>query len=160
MAIGKTVKGGAGKKSRDARERAAAGKPAALSDSYFNLVRRHPLRTIRDDRELDRAISLVNRLIDMRERDAGEDAYLDVLGTLIHDYESTRYPMEPVSPEAMLAHLIEARGVTQAAVVAATGIDKTTLSLLLSGKRPPTRAHVIALAKYFKVDPGVFLQGP
>jgi antitoxin component HigA of HigAB toxin-antitoxin module len=55
--------------------------------------------------------------------------------------------------------LTEKTGVRQAGLVRGTGISKTVLSLLLSGKRDLTREHIRALSKYFDVDPAAFL-GP
>ena len=148
MATGKTTK------AKARRKRTAA--TGTVTPSYFALVREHPLRTIRDEDQLDRASALVNRLLDLPSRDAGEELYLDVLATLIEQFESEAYPEEPVSDADMLAHLIEARGVTQAEASKGTGIDVTTISLILSGKRQLTREHIGKVAQFFRVDAGVF----
>ncbi len=61
----------------------------------------------------------------------------------------------------MLQHLIEAKGVTQAEVAAATNIAESTISALVRGKRRLARKHLEALAGYFRVSPAVFLsRGP
>jgi transcriptional regulator with XRE-family HTH domain len=59
----------------------------------------------------------------------------------------------------MLRHLMEARGVTQTEVASVTGIMKSTLSAVLTGKRELTRSHIEKLAPYFGVGPGAFLPG-
>ena len=51
---------------------------ATLGDRYFELITRFPLRPIRSDDELERAIAVVNPLIDQPELSADEDAYLEV----------------------------------------------------------------------------------
>jgi transcriptional regulator with XRE-family HTH domain len=57
----------------------------------------------------------------------------------------------------LLEHLLEAKGVTQAAVARATGIAESRLSEVLRGKRELTRAQITKLAAYFYVGPAVFL---
>lgn len=128
----------------------------APPDSYLLLIHRFPLRAIRDDRELDEAIALVNELLDRPKLDEGETDYLDVLGNLVEAYEETVHPIEPASDAAMLQSLLTDRGQNQLQVAAATGIANSTLSNVLHGKRHLTRDHIRQLAKHFKVDPGVF----
>jgi antitoxin component HigA of HigAB toxin-antitoxin module len=42
-------------------------------------------------------------------------------------------------------------------VASATGVALSTLSSVLGGKRKLNLGHIKALASYFKVEPGVFL---
>ncbi len=88
-----------------------------------------------------------------------EEAYLDVLSTLIERYEDEHHPIEPVSDRELLEHLIEARGDSQSQVALETGIAVSTMSELVSGKRPINRTHIEKLAPYFSVEPGVFMNG-
>jgi HTH-type transcriptional regulator / antitoxin HigA len=125
-------------------------------DLYLDLVRRVPLRPIRREDELDRAISLVDELLDRPTLRLEEHDYLDVLSDLIERYESAAHPIEPASDAAMLAHLIEAKRVTQAVLARETGIAESTVSEVLAGKRDLTRNHIGKLASYFHVGPTVF----
>ncbi len=77
----------------------------------------------------------------------------------IKKYENEHVGMPHVSDAAMLGSLMEEKGVRQADVVRGTGISKTVLSLVLHGERNLTREHIMALSKYFEVNPVVFL-GP
>jgi HTH-type transcriptional regulator/antitoxin HigA len=137
------------------RPRAAPG--ADASDRYLELVRRFPLRPIRSDDDLARAIDVVNSLIDRDELNPDEDDYLEVLGDLVEKYETEHHPIPPVSDAEMLRHLIEAKGTTQAAVAAETGIAVSTVSEILSGKRGLNRRHIEALSRHFHVSPAVFI---
>jgi HTH-type transcriptional regulator/antitoxin HigA len=65
--------------------------------------------------------------------------------------------MPRVGDAEMLRTLMEETGVSQAEVVRGAGINKTVLSLVLSGKRDLTREHIEILSKYFRVSPAVFL---
>jgi HTH-type transcriptional regulator/antitoxin HigA len=88
---------------------------------------------------------------------SGEQDYLDVFTDLVERYEVETHPMPEVSDAAMLRHVIDASGVTQSQLAAEVGISMSTISEVLHGKRELNRKHVTALARYFKVDPGVFL---
>jgi HTH-type transcriptional regulator/antitoxin HigA len=137
---------------------ARSGKSAtiAVSATYLKLVRGFPLRPIRTDEELDRAIDVINSLLDRNDLDPAEADYLDVLGDLVERYETEQHPIEDVSDADLLAHLIDAKGVTQAQVARGAGIAVSTISEVLSGKRTLSRTHIGKLARYFGVDPGVF----
>jgi HTH-type transcriptional regulator/antitoxin HigA len=125
-------------------------------DVYLDLVRRCPLRPIRSEEELDRAIAMVDFLIDQQSLNQDQQDYLDVLSDLVEQYETVAHAIEPVTDAEMLAHLLEAKGVTQAEAAANTGIAESTISEFLSGKRIPNRRHIGKLAAYFHVNPGVF----
>lgn len=127
-------------------------------DHFLELVRRFPLRPIRSEEELDRAIAMIDSLIDKGELNHDEDDYLDVLGDLVEKYETENHPMPPVSDAEMLRHLIEARETTHARVSAETGIAVSTVSEILSGKRGLSRKHIEALARYFRVSPSLFMR--
>ncbi|HVA50752.1 MAG TPA: helix-turn-helix domain-containing protein [Pirellulales bacterium] len=125
-------------------------------DVYFRLIKAFPLLPIESDEELDRAIAVINSLLDKPVLSPGEQGYLDVLSDLVEKYESTAHPMQPVSDGEMLRHLIEAKGVTEIAVSRATKIAAATISDVLSDKRQLTRPQIAKLANYFCVDPTVF----
>jgi HTH-type transcriptional regulator/antitoxin HigA len=129
----------------------------SAGDLYLELVRRFPLRPIRSEEELDRAIAVIDSLIDRDELSPDEQDYLDILGDIVERYETEHHPLPPVSDAEMLRHLIEARGTTQARVAAKTGISESTISAILAGRRGLNRKHIEALARYFKVNPAVFI---
>jgi HTH-type transcriptional regulator / antitoxin HigA len=137
------------------RQGVARGTP--VGDLYFALIRRFPLRPIRSDEELDRAVAVVDALLDRDDLAAEERDYLEVLGDLVEKYETENHPLPGVSDAEMLRHLIEARGESQAQVAAGAGIAASTISAVLTGKRGLNRKHVTALARYFSVSPAVFL---
>ena len=85
------------------------------SREYLGLINKFPLRPIRSERDLKMASELVDVLLDRRLR-KDEDAYRDVLSTLIEQYETRAHPIEPVPHREMLEHLLEARGVSEATV--------------------------------------------
>jgi HTH-type transcriptional regulator / antitoxin HigA len=132
------------------------GTEMTQGDRYLELIRRFPLRPIRSDEELERAIVMVHELIDRDDRGVGEEDYLDVLGDLVEKYESEQHPIPPASDAELLRYLVESRGLTQARVAADTGIPESTISEILSGKRGLSRNNIGALSRYFQISPAAF----
>jgi HTH-type transcriptional regulator/antitoxin HigA len=125
--------------------------------SYLKLVRRFPLRPIRSEEGLDQAIVVLNTLLDRDQLDPAEEDYLDVLGDLVERYEQKAHVIEDVDDAVMLEFLIDQKGVKQVEVSRATGIAESSLSEVLRGKRQLNRGQISKLARYFHVEPGVFL---
>lgn len=126
------------------------------SDRYLELIRKHPLRPIRNDHELDTAVHMLNFLLDRGRLAADEKDYFDVLTDLIQKYEDEHIVFERQPDSAMLRHLIEAKGVTQAQVAKDCQIAESTISAVMAGTRKLTRGHISKLAHYFHVGTGVF----
>jgi HTH-type transcriptional regulator/antitoxin HigA len=125
--------------------------------NYLKLIRRCPLRPIRSDEDLDRAIEMIDALGSrIKDLTPDEHDYLDVLADLVEKYETARYPEPDVDPLAMIRELIAARGITQADVARKTGIAESMLSEILKGKRSMGRKTIETLSRFFHVDPGVF----
>jgi HTH-type transcriptional regulator/antitoxin HigA len=135
----------------------ANARGSAAGDRYLELIRQLPLRPIRSEEELDRAIAFIDSLIDRDGLSPDEEDYLEILGDIVAKYETEHHPMPPVSDADMLRHLIEARDTTQAKVAEETGIAESTISAILAGKRGLSRKHIEALARHFKVKPAVFI---
>ncbi len=135
---------------------ATANQREYAREGYLALVVRFPLRPIRSDEELEKAVCMVDSLLDRRDLAPEEEDYLEVLGDLIERYEGAAHPMAAVSDTEMLRHLIEAKEVSQTEISAATGIADSTISEILKGKRRLNRSHIGKLARYFNVSPGVF----
>jgi len=124
---------------------------------YLDLVREVPLRPIRSENELDRAISMIDSLLDQEKRDSDEEDYLDVLSDLVEKYEDEHDPMPPVNGAQMLRFLIESHETTEAKLAVETGIAESTISSLLAGKRELSRKHIEAFSRHFHVSPAVFM---
>lgn len=125
-------------------------------NAYLGLVATLPLRPIRSERDLDRAAKMIDSLVDRPKLTKAERDYLDVLTDLVEKYESQAYPAEPSSDAEMLAHLLDARGMSQTELAAGVGISGSTISEVLHGKRKLRREHVARIAAFFGVSPAVF----
>src|SRR5579859_2405874 len=116
----------------------------ALPDSYFELVKRFPLRHIRDDLQLDAAQEMIDRLL-QQDLDKGAQEYLDALTDLVETYEDENHPIPDASEADVLRELIRANEFSQARLAQKAGIAQSTISAVLSGKRALTREQVVKL---------------
>ena len=124
---------------------------------YFQLVKRHnicPISTVSQYRE---ALTNMNSLIKPRP-DRAESYAIDLLARYIVDYESLSHPTPDVPPGRMLAHMIEARELTQAEVAESTGIPASTISAVIAGRRKLSTNAIGRLCEYFDVSSDVFIQ--
>jgi antitoxin component HigA of HigAB toxin-antitoxin module len=133
-------------------------RPRRANAAYLALASAYPIHPIRSSEDLDDAIAVVDKLLSRRKPlSPQEQDYIDCLSHEIERYESIAYPMPAVSGAAMLKHLIEARAETLSQVAKATKIAVSTLSEVRDNKRNLTLGHIRVLARYFGVEPGVFL---
>ena len=133
---------------------------AALADNtYYELVRRFPLKPLSNEKELATAQTVMNELVDRGFDDLteGEEAYLDVLSDLVKKYEDRNHAIPDASPADVLRFLIDDRKTSQRAVALGSGISVSTISEILGGGRALNLDHVTKLATHFKVEPGVFI---
>ena len=123
--------------------------------THWSTIR--PLLTIRNEREYDRAVKLLNELLDEIGTNERHPLYsfMDTLGTLIEAYEEEHYPMPASSGVDMLRYLMEEHGLAQSELreIGSQGV----VSEVLNGKRELNIRQVRALAKRFHVSPAVFV---
>jgi HTH-type transcriptional regulator/antitoxin HigA len=127
------------------------------AERYFDLVREFPLRPLRSEADLNRAVDMVNRLIDQPSRTRDEDDYLDVLSDLVEAYETKTIPEPVIAPDAMLRGLLEDRGMTRSELATKAGLGLSTISEIAAGKRPMNRKHMEAIAKALGIRAAAFL---
>jgi HTH-type transcriptional regulator / antitoxin HigA len=113
-------------------------------------------RPIRTPKEYRRALVFIERHIQPHPPKA-EGELLELLSTLVADYESKVFPEPEVTPGQMLSHLIESRGVTRADVARATGIPRATITSATADRRGISKQNAVRLGAYFHVSPALFL---
>jgi HTH-type transcriptional regulator / antitoxin HigA len=126
-------------------------------DTYLRLIQELPLVSIASEEHLDVAQAMIDRLMDKKKLDGGEQAYLDALCDLVVVYEDQHHPIPVASDANLLRHLMEAKGVTQIQIHKDTGLAKSGISEVLAGKKPFSKAMIGILAKYFHVPTSVLL---
>jgi HTH-type transcriptional regulator / antitoxin HigA len=130
-----------------------------VCDSYLEMIRQFPLRPIRSAAESDAACLILEKWFGRPNMDAGEEDYVQALALLVADYEQKRRPYQP--EEATVADRLRftmtEAGLTQTQLAAIAGIDRSLMSMILSGKRGLSKASIRHLAAHFHLQPGYFL---
>jgi HTH-type transcriptional regulator / antitoxin HigA len=139
------------------KERSVTRGWSRTNSSYLALVMEFPIRPITTDDELGQATQMLDKLSKRSALDKQEQGYFDSLANEIRNYEKATISIPKVSGVEMLKHLLEAKDVTLSEVAQKTDIAVSTLSAILSKKRPLNLTHIKALAPYFGVRPAVFI---
>lgn len=126
-----------------------------LRDAYIDLIEQFPLSSISTEEDLEAAQEVIDRLLSKGKLLSGELMYLEALSDLVGAYEDKHYAIEPASDSAMLKHLMEAKGINQIELHRCTGVAKSTISEILSGKKCFTRSLIRTFANFFDVDKSV-----
>ena len=134
---------------------------AEVDPDYLELVRRFPLRPIRNEEGYDAAVEILDGLATRAEDELtpGERDYLDALTRFVEDYDERNYPVtaDRRTPLARLKSLMETAGLTPAALGDIL-CSRPAASMVLGGKRELSKAQIRKLAAHFKMDAGYFLQ--
>jgi HTH-type transcriptional regulator / antitoxin HigA len=123
--------------------------------SYIQLLQSFPPRPITKEAELSATQVVVDTLLDRPTLTSEEQDYLNVLGTLIYEYEQTLEPLPDVCGVELLKVLMEEHDLRQKDLVE---IFKTEsiISAVLHGRRKLTVEHIQKLAEFFHVSPAAF----
>lgn len=125
------------------------------SSAYIELLKTFPPRPITAEEELIATQKAIDSLLDKGELTSDERDYLNVLGTLVYEYEQTLEPIPDIYGIELLKALIEEFDLRQKDLVP---IFKTEsiVSDILHEKRQLTTEHIQKLAVFFSVSPAVF----
>jgi HTH-type transcriptional regulator/antitoxin HigA len=124
--------------------------------TYSQLLVEYQPKIITTEAEYDHALETVEKLMACKQRTSEQTAILQLLVTLIEEFETKHYPIEPSSPHAMLEHLMDARGIKQSDLVGVIG-SKGVVSEVVHRKRAISKAQAKALGEFFNVSPGLFI---
>jgi HTH-type transcriptional regulator/antitoxin HigA len=130
---------------------------ADITSRFLALSSVVPLRAIRTDADYETAVAALNGLLDAGAADQQHPLarLVNILGSLIGDYDQSRYPVQEVSPVAMLRFLMSEHSLAQSDLpeIGSQGV----VSEILSGKRDLNVRQIKALSGRFHVPPGVFV---
>ncbi|HEY9681042.1 MAG TPA: helix-turn-helix domain-containing protein [Oculatellaceae cyanobacterium] len=128
------------------------------SKEYLALIKRFPLRPIRDEEMLDLASDLFSELVLKAEsRTPDESDYLSILGKLIREYEAHKTAAPRMTPQRSLESLMEDNNLSQSELARKLEAPQSVISEFLNGKRGLSKSLVLKLSDYFKVSPEIFL---
>jgi HTH-type transcriptional regulator/antitoxin HigA len=124
--------------------------------TYSQLLVEYQPKVITTEAEYDQALETVEKLMADQQRTPEQTAILQLLVTLIEEFETKHYPIEPSSPHAMLEHLMDARGIKQSDLVGVIG-SKGVVSEVVNRKRAISKAQAKTLGEFFNVSPALFI---
>lgn len=123
--------------------------------SYVELLQEFPPRPIKSEEEMLATQQVIDRLIDCGSFSPDEEDYLNILGTLVYEYEQAQELISDIYGVDLLKVLIEERDLRQKDLVP---IFKTEsiVSDILNNRRELSARHIKELALFFHVSPAAF----
>lgn len=129
-------------------------------DPYLELVMNvHPLRPIANAEEHQKAKKALRSLARDKRKVAAQ--FKKVLISIIESYErdaGLQIGASSVSPADIVRHLLAERNMSVNAFARDRGISQSALSDMLNGKREWSKSVIIAIADFFGLNRGLFLQ--
>ena len=132
---------------------------AALLPAWEGLRKSVPqFRPIRNERDYERMHSLMEHLLEEVGENEGHKLadLLDVVSTLVGEYEEEHFPLEDPEPRDVLKYLMDEHGLKQADLKKEIG-SQGVVSEILTGNREINVRQAKALAKRFGVSPAAFI---
>ena len=127
------------------------------ASAYIELLKTFPPRPINSDEELLATQKVIDALIDQEELTADEQDYLNVLGTLVYEYEQKHETIPDIFGVELLKALIDEFNLQQKDLVPIFRTE-SIVSAVLSGKRQLTVEHIRNLADFFHISPAAFFE--
>ncbi len=114
------------------------------------------IKPIRTERDYERALREVERLMDAKPGTA-EDDRLDVLATLVDAYESKHFPIDPPDPIEAIRFRLEQQGLDTSALVGVIG-GRSRVYEVMKGKRALSLAMIRRLHERFGIPAEVLIR--
>jgi len=123
--------------------------------TYSELLQGFPPRPINSEEDLLVTQKVINSLIDRAPLTLDESNYLNVLGTLVYEYEQTQEPIPDIYGVDLLKVLMEDNGLRQKDLIPIFKAE-SIVSAIFNKKRKLTIRHIEELAEFFQISPAAF----
>ncbi len=125
---------------------------------YTTLVAEHPPRVIRNARDYELALAVIDELMG-RELDPEETDYLDTLTTLVEAYESAHHDINISDIDGIesLKFLLEQNDMSDSDLGRLLG-NRTLGPAILGRKSELSKANIRALCEHFTVSADLFMR--
>lgn len=127
------------------------------SSYYIELITTFPPRPITNDAELIATQNQINSILDKGKLTQDDRDYLQVLGTLVYDYEDKNEPMPILKGVELLKALLEESNLQPKDLLPICQSESIVLGIL-DGKRELTASQMKELATFFHISPVSFLE--
>ena len=126
------------------------------TDKYLELLKQYPPRPIHNEEDLEMMQEVINRLLDKPQLTAEEREYLNVLGSLIYEYEENQEPIPDIYGLELLKFILEERNLQKQDLLSIFE-SKSTLDDILDGQQELTPIYIQKLANFLNISPDLFL---
>ncbi|GBF53794.1 hypothetical protein N0824_01651 [Microcystis sp. 0824] len=126
------------------------------TDKYLELLKQYPPRPIHNEEDLEMMQEVINRLLDKPQLTAEEREYLNVLGSLIYEYEENQEPIPDIYGIELLKFILEERNLQKQDLLSIFE-SKSTLDDILDGLQELTPIYIQKLAIFLNISPDLFL---
>jgi HTH-type transcriptional regulator/antitoxin HigA len=125
------------------------------TDKYLELLKQYPPRPIHNEEDLDMMQEVINRLLDKPQLTVEEREYLNVLGSLIYEYEENQEPIPDIYGIELLKFILEEKKLQKQDLLSIFE-SKSTLDDILDGQQDLTPIHIQKLANFLNISPDLF----
>ncbi|NCS30386.1 MAG: transcriptional regulator [Microcystis aeruginosa F13-15] len=126
------------------------------TDKYLELLKQYPPRPIHNEEDLEMMQEVINRLLDKPQLTVEEREYLNVLGSLIYEYEENQEPIPDIYGLELLKFILEERNLQKQDLLSIFE-SKSTLDDIFDGQQELTPIYIQKLANFLNISPDLFL---
>lgn len=127
------------------------------SSYYIEIITTFPPRPITCEAELIATQNRIDSIVNRRNLTQDDRDYLNVLGTLIYDYEQKHEPMPVLKGIKLLKALMIEDNIQEKDLIDIFE-SESWVSEVMNGKRELTVSQIQKLAKFFHLSPVAFLE--
>ncbi len=125
------------------------------TDKYLELLKQYPPRPIDNEEDLEMMQQVINRLLDKPQLTVEEREYLNVLGSLIYEYEENQEPIPDIYGLELLKFILEERNLQKQDLLSIFE-SKSTLDDILDGQQDLTPVYIQKIANFLNISPDLF----
>ncbi len=125
-------------------------------NAYIELLKSFPPRPITSEEELIATQKVIDSLIDKGELTLDERDYMNVLGTLVFEYEEKYINIPDIHGVELLKTLMLEFGLEQKDLISI--FQAESMSEVLNGQRDLTVTQIQQLAEFFRIPPSAFFK--
>lgn len=127
------------------------------SSYYIELITTFAPRPITNEAELIATQNRINSILDKGNLTQDDRDYVNVLGTLVYDYEERNEPMPILKGVALLKALLEESNLQPKHLIPICESESNILDIL-NGKAKLNHNQIKQLAAFFQISPRYFVE--
>jgi HTH-type transcriptional regulator / antitoxin HigA len=129
--------------------------PIANCEKYLDLINEFPPRLIESEADYLAVQQVIDDLLDVGQLNTDRRKYLNLLGTIVREYEQRTLEIPDIHGVELLNVLIAEWGLKQKELVPIFKTESIA-SAVINGHRQLTVEHIEKLSEFFHVSPAVF----